>query len=226
MKGWLGEAQGAFAQLVFLDSAIYTSLNNVTLQTSNGTTQIDHVVVSRYGIFVIETKNIEGWVYGDEKSSQWTIVRPGRKYKMQNPLHQNYRHVRAIIEFLGIEESKIHSVVMFWGRSSFKTQMPANVMDKGYITYIKSFTNVVFQDSELQSVVEALRIRALPSSRATRKLHIESLGQRHSSNTICPKCGSALIVRVAKSGANAGRQFYACSAFPKCRYTKAFITCT
>lgn len=65
VKGWFGEAQGALAKHLLLDKEIYTTLNNITIPTANGTTQIDHVVVSRHGIFVIETKNMKGWIFGD-----------------------------------------------------------------------------------------------------------------------------------------------------------------
>ena len=71
-KGWLGEAQGALAHLLFLDRSVYHTLNNVTLATANGTTQIDHVIVSRHGIFVIEAKNMKGWIFGNERDPQWT----------------------------------------------------------------------------------------------------------------------------------------------------------
>ena len=46
----------------------------------------------------------------------------------------------------------------------------------------------------------------------------ESVDQ--SADMVCPKCGSKLVLRVAKKGENAGNQFYGCSAFPKCRYTR------
>jgi hypothetical protein len=72
IKGWVGEVQGTLAKKIFLDSQIYIDLNNVTIPTTNGTTQIDHVIVSRYGIFVVETKNMQGWIFGSEKSPQWT----------------------------------------------------------------------------------------------------------------------------------------------------------
>lgn len=213
---------GAVAHWALLDRSVYTSLNNVTLQTSNGTTQIDHVIASRHGIFVVEAKNIDGWIFGYPKSAQWSVVKPGRKYWMQNPLHQNYRHVRAIIDFLEVDDSKVHSMVMFWGECEFKTEMPVNVMAKGYATYIKGFTEVVFTDLEVMSLVDALRTGALPKSWATRKTHLASLEQRHSSTTTCPKCGSALAVRTAKSGPNAESKFYGCTAYPKCRHTKPY----
>lgn len=219
LKGWAGEAMGVAAQWAFLDGAVYTSLNNVTLQTANGTTQIDHVVISRYGIFVIEAKNVEGWIFGDAKSPQWTIVKPGRKFRMQNPLHQNYRHTKAIQEFLGVDESKIHSMVMFWGECELKTDMPPNVMAKGYATYIKGFSKPLFTDDEVVEVVEALRSGALPKTWATRKTHLASLEARHTSTTTCARCGSPLVLRTVRGGAKAGSQFYGCSGYPKCRHT-------
>lgn len=222
LKGWAGEAMGAVAHWAFLDKTIYVPLNNLTLPTNNGTTQIDHVVVSRYGIFVIEAKNIDGWIFGDEKSPQWSVVKPGRKFRMQNPLHQNYRHVKAISEFLNLEEDRLHSLVMFWGECEFKTEMPRNVMLKGYATYIKSFDKVLFTDEEVASITEALKTGALPKTWATRRAHLESLRARYESTTTCPKCTSPLTLRTAKAGPNAGSKFYGCSAYPKCRHTAPY----
>ena len=221
-KGWAGEAMGAVAHWALLDKSIYFSLNNLTLPTKNGTTQIDHVIVSRYGIFVIESKNIDGWVFGDARSPQWSIVKPGRKFKMQNPLHQNYRHVKAIAEFLDLQEERLHSLVMFWGECEFKTEMPENVMLKGYATYIKSFSKILFTDQEVVALKEALKTGALPKTWATRRMHLESLQTRHASTSTCPKCASPLILRMAKAGPNVGSQFYGCSAYPKCRHTAPY----
>jgi hypothetical protein len=69
------------------------------LPSQGSTTQIDHVLVSVYGIFVIETKNMKGWIFGDERSAQWTQSIFGKKSRFQNPLRQNYRHVKALAEF-------------------------------------------------------------------------------------------------------------------------------
>lgn len=223
LKGWAGEVMGAFAHWAFLDKSIYFSLNNLTMPTKNGTTQIDHVVVSKYGIFVIEAKNIDGWIFGDERAPQWSIVKPGRKFRMQNPLHQNYRHVKAIAEFLDLGEERLHSLVMFWGECQFKTEMPRNVMLKGYATYIKSFDQVLFTDEQVGAIVEALKTGALPKTWATRTLHLQSLQARHTSISVCPKCNSPLTLRAAKTGVNAGSKFYGCSAFPKCRHTATYL---
>ncbi len=222
VKGWAGETMGAVAHWAFLDKSVYFPLNNLTLPTTNGTTQIDHVVVSRYGIFVIEAKNIDGWIFGDERSPQWSIFKPGRKFKMRNPLHQNYRHVKAISEFLGVEEDRLHSLVIFWGKCEFKTEMPPNVMLKGYTTYIKSFNTPLFSDEEVLGITEALKTGALPKTWATRTAHLDSLRARHSSTTTCPKCASLLVLRTTKSGPSAGSRFYGCSSYPKCRHTAPY----
>jgi predicted RNA-binding Zn-ribbon protein involved in translation (DUF1610 family) len=221
-KGWVGEVQGTLAKKIFLDPEIYKDVNNITIPTSNGTTQIDHVVVSRFGIFVVETKNYQGWIFGSEDQPQWTQCLPGgKKFKFQNPLRQNYRHIKVLSEFLGLPEEKFHSVVMFWGESEFKTPMPVNVMDKGYATYFKSKVVPLFGDDEVEQIITAIKSGILPKTWATRTAHIESLKERQGSTMTCPKCGAPLVLRTAKSGKNAGEQFYGCSKYPACRYTKA-----
>ncbi|WP_428746064.1 nuclease-related domain-containing protein, partial [Sulfurimonas sp.] len=71
-KGLLGEMLVNFAANIRLDKQKYYLIKNVTLPTEDGTTQIDHIVVSEFGIFVVETKNMKGWIFGDEKQKNWT----------------------------------------------------------------------------------------------------------------------------------------------------------
>jgi hypothetical protein len=227
-KGFVGEAMGSLAHKIYLDSAIYRELNNVTIPTPDGTTQIDHVIVSRYGIFVIEAKNMGGWIFGNEKSAEWTQSFSGGKFKFQNPLRQNYRHTKCLSEFLCIEHNHLHSVVMFWGESTFKTPMPENVLDKGYSSYIQSKTTVLFSDEEVDQIVSAIQTGKLPRTWATRREHVASLKERRSKpesasrgllsgDPSCPKCGNAMLKRTAKSGGNSGNEFWGCSQYPKCR---------
>lgn len=224
IKGWVGETVGAVAQKLLLDPKVYFSLNNITLQTEHGTTQVDHIIVSKYGIFVIEAKNMDGWIFGDAKSAQWTQSLFGKKFRFQNPLHQNYRHIKALQAFLGIDEAKLISLVMFWGDCEFKTPMPDNVRSSGYISFIKKHQTVLFSDDEVHKIVEAINAgkmaKGILKSFETRATHLESLKDRHSSTSICPKCASALVLRTVKSGQKTGSQFYGCSTFPKCRYTR------
>ena len=217
-KGFIGETMGSLAHKLMLDSVIYRELNNVTIPTGDGTTQIDHVIVSRYGIFVIEAKNMNGWIFGDEKSAEWTQSLPGGKFKFQNPLRQNYRHIKCLSDFLGVDHDKFHSVVMFWGESTFKTAMPEYVLDKGYTSYIKSKISVLFSEDEVEQIVTAIQSGRLPATWATRRQHIDSLKERHSlletpteafksGNPICPLCNGAMLRRSAKRGGHAGKEF-------------------
>lgn len=132
-KGWLGELKGLLAHRLLLDRRVYHSLHDVTLPTPEGTTQIDHILVSRFGVFVIEAKNFEGWIFGSEHSAQWTQNLYEHKSRFQNLLHQNYRHTQALSEYMRLPQEKLHSLVMFWGDCTFKTPLPHNVINKGYI---------------------------------------------------------------------------------------------
>lgn len=227
-KGWLGEAVLTVAKKIALDGTIYRDVNNITIQTANGTTQIDHVIVSRYGIFVIETKNMDGWIFGDAKQPQWTQSLYGKKFRFQNPLHQNYRHTKALEEFLDLPSAHFHSVVCFVGEScKFKTEMPANVICGGPFGFIKARKEVLIPDDQVEAIVESIKTGMRPknflglSTRETKREHLTSLRDRHSSTTVCPKCGSELVLRSIKKGEKAGQQFYGCSKFPACRYMRA-----
>ena len=71
-KGQMGELFVRFMLRLRLDKTVYLPLHNVTLATPDGSTQIDHVLVSRFGIFSIETKNMQGWIFGSERQAEWT----------------------------------------------------------------------------------------------------------------------------------------------------------
>lgn len=219
LKGWVGEKSAQLGMWFKLDDDVYRRFHDIILKADDGTTQIDHVVVSMYGIFVIETKNYSGWIFGDEKQPKWTQVLFGSKKTFQNPLHQNYKHTMELARALGVPHDKVHSIVFFIGESQFKTVMPANVMDKGLATYIGSFKDIVFVGQQLRTLEEKIRnLKANPAS--TRKEHVRNLVDRFESNNTCPKCGSELVERTVSRGENIGKTFVGCSNFPKCRYTK------
>ncbi|MDF4849974.1 nuclease-related domain-containing protein, partial [Vibrio parahaemolyticus] len=149
---WLKSVFGEFLVnrlLSKLPESDYTLIKDVTLPTNDGTTQVDHIVVSRYGIFVVETKNMKGWIFGSARQKQWTQKIYRHSSKFQNPLHQNYKHIKALETLLGCSEEHLHSVIVFIGDSTFKTEMPPNVAcARGSIRYIQQFNDVVFSDND------------------------------------------------------------------------------
>jgi len=219
LKGWFGEKVTSFGMALSLDRRVYRRIDDLILATDTGTTQVDHILVSRFGIFVIETKNMRGWIFGGERDKQWTQVNFGRKDRFQNPLHQNYRHTRAIAEKLNIDHEAVHSVVFFIGDCEFKTAMPSNVLDRGLSSYIREYSEIWFSEDEVNDI--DARLRSIKTHTLyTRTSHVRSLKERYSATDICPKCGGELVERVARKGRNAGGKFLGCSAYPKCRYTR------
>ena len=219
-KGQMGELFVRFMLRLRLDKTVYLPLHNVTLATLDGSTQIDHVLVSRFGIFSIETKNMQGWIFGSERQAEWTQKIYKRSFKFQNPLRQNYKHTQALESTLQVPPDTVHSVIVFVGGSTFKTDMPANVTyGGGCADYILSFTQPVFSDAQVQAFLLLFPPFLMAPTRATHDQHVQHLKERSNPQATrkCPQCGSALVLRTAKSGAEIGSQFWGCSTYPKCR---------
>ncbi|ABI56480.1 nuclease-related domain-containing protein [Alkalilimnicola ehrlichii MLHE-1] len=156
-KGLVGESLVKLAAKLRLPASKYHRLHNVTLPTPDGTTQIDHIFVSRYGIFVVETKNMKGWIFGGERQAQWTQKIYKKTFKFQNPLRQNYKHVKALESALGVPPEHIHSVVVFTGASRFKTPMPASVTWGAQVPHFRPKTQGVVGRKCLKRLICAAR---------------------------------------------------------------------
>ena len=218
-KGVIGELKVQAVAGLRLDGRSYRSFHNLTLPTRDGTTQIDHVIVSKFGVFVIETKNLKGWIFGDENSKKWTQSIYGKNYQFQNPLRQNYRHLKAVENLLRLDPRCLHSVVVFVGSGKFKTAMPPNVVERRrLISHLRSKTDILLSDEEVDDSVRTLKTSQV-SAFGTRRKHIQTL-KENCRNPTCPRCGKAMALRTAKQGPNAGGQFWGCSGFPGCRATK------
>ncbi|EGQ8107601.1 NERD domain-containing protein [Vibrio parahaemolyticus] len=226
---WLKGVFGEFLVnrlLSKLPESDYTLIKDVTLPTNDGTTQVDHVVVSRYGIFVVETKNMKGWIFGSARQKQWTQKIYRHSSKFQNPLHQNYKHIKALETLLGCSEEHLHSVIVFIGDSTFKTEMPPNVTyARGSIRYIQQFNDVVFSDKDYARLTESINQIKLKRGIITdlkHRKHVKEVVTSKASSNQCPRCGSEMVLRETKRGENIGKQFWGCSTFPKCRAVKQF----
>ncbi|MCE2571949.1 nuclease-related domain-containing protein [Motilimonas eburnea] len=157
-------------------------LNNITLPCNDGsTTQIDHLLISQYGIYVIETKDYSGWIFGDPLSARWTQVLYRRKTRFQNPIRQNYAHIKAIsalFDFLPAQD--IHSLVVFSGDAKFKTPMPAGVIYADEISkYLSSRQEMTISLNRVQFCLGRLSFYRMPPNEATDKLHIQNLRKKH-----------------------------------------------
>ena len=180
-KGKIGELLIMTRLRKGLPKSEYDILSNIYLPIGEGaTTQIDHVVVSRFGVFVVETKNYSGWIFADAASKVWTQTIYNTKNTFQNPIRQNYRHVCAIVDNLGLPKEYIRGVVAFTGDCEFKTPMPEGVIySRKLVDYIKSFNSPILKEREKTEIGLVLRewdASVTPQQRAS---HVDNLRQRH-----------------------------------------------
>lgn len=229
MKGVLGELFVNVVAKVRLDKRIYTLFKNVTLPTEDGTTQIDHIIVSRYGVFVIETKNMKGWIFGNPQQKTWTQQIYRHTTKFQNPLHQNYKHTQTLQATLELDASKVFSVVVFVGDSTFKTTMPENVVYAGgYIRFIKSKKQLLLSDHEVKAICNNIKAGRLKPSLRTHIAHVKHVktivaAKQKQDEIFCLKCGKPMVLRTVRSGVNQGKQFWGCTGYPACRAIKEVL---
>lgn len=209
----------------------YTILNDIMLRTQYGTTQIDHVVVSPYGIFVIETKNYKGWIFGHENSEEWKQSLLGKKrwygwsseqHKFRNPIRQNMAHTKAIKRLLSdTGDFRIIPIVVFSDSADLKITTPNHIVVNwcDLRSAIKQFNIPCIPEKHLNTIIDTISSANVVDKDA-RESHIFSVQQTQSrkyqmiESRICPQCHSALVERKGKFGS-----FLGCSNYPKCKFT-------
>lgn len=222
LKGVLGEFYVNSSLRRHLDAQEYQLFKDLTLPARDGTTQIDHVIISRFGVFVIETKNMLGWIFGSENQAKWTQTLYRKKTKFQNPIRQNYKHIKAIEGVLGIGSDKLYNIVVFVGSGVPKTAMPSNVVwsTGSLLETIRSKRVEILDQDELTTVSERLAEARLRSGFQTHRDHVKHIKSQvalRESNVNCPRCGAELVERTNRKS---GARFLSCSRFPKCRGTR------
>jgi len=215
----------------------YTILNDLVFRTEKGTTQIDHLVVSKYGIFTIETKNYRGEIYGDDNRKEWTQlivteVTYAKKWwktytyvtknRFYNPVKQSIGHAYRIKELLSVfPHVKIVPIVVFTGDAILSHVESKNhvVYEENLLDVIDGYKTTYLTDNDIQAVLAILTSNNIRETVSDRQ-HVKNLrtAAREVNATInsgiCPKCGGHLIGRNGKYGT-----FYGCSNYPKCRFT-------
>ena len=205
----------------------YIVLNNiiipdqVTDPSKRYTTQIDHVVVSPYGIFVIETKNFSGWIFGDEKSQQWAQTFKEKEGKLfYNPIKQNWGHIFALSEHLRINVKLFKPVIVFSNQCKLDVETTVPVV---YVSELKSlilnYTQKIIPERNVSEIFNRLSSLCLNGEEMENR-HVQSIRERLAEKEIalqqgrCPRCGGRIKLRKGRYGA-----FYGCSNYPKCRFT-------
>ena len=209
----------------------YIVLNDVMLPTQYGTTQIDHIVVSPYGVFVIETKNYKGWIFGHENSEEWKQSLLGKKtlygwsseqHKFRNPIRQNQTHARAVKRILAdLGDFPIVPIVVFSDNAELKITTPNHIVINWCLLrkVIKQFDVKCISGLSVKKIVSSLKTANIVNEEM-KETHVSSvrrIKERKSQmieNRICPQCHSPLVERQGRYG-----HFLGCSNYPKCNFT-------
>lgn len=224
IKGKMGE-KGVAATLSFLPKEEYIVLNDLMFKNGSHSTQIDHLVISIYGIFVIETKNYKGWIFGNSHKDYWTQNIWGNKYSLYNPVFQNRNHIRFLINKfseLKAREAFIYPIVVFLSASKLNIigDNDCVLWRSELNSYIRAHSNIVMTIDDCHNIATILSENNIvdKDERIAHKINVQSAIRSHEikvSNGICPRCGGQLVFRKGKYG-----DFYGCSNYPRCRYTR------
>ena len=198
----------------------YYVFNNVYIRKGNQSIQIDHVVISRYGVFVIETKNYKGWVYGSANAEHWTQNIYGHKYQLYNPTRQNASHVSALCNLFNITREKTIPIIVFAGSATVHCSTDCHVIYLNQLRrVIDRHKNIQFSDEQVIQMTGKLS-DALVTGKKRKYKHVNEVRQkiaekeRLEAKGICPRCHGQLVLRKGQYG-----QFIGCSNYPNCKYT-------
>ena len=139
------------------------------------------------GIFVIETKNMSGWIFGSADQQKWTQVQKrGKRRSFQNPLRQNHAHVKAVESVLEVDLNVLHSFVVFTGSAEPKTDMPENVAWglRALGKLIAARQQIVFSEIQLNALAEKLQRQVLENNKAVRKQHLQYLEKKSATKSV------------------------------------------
>lgn len=218
-KGWLAERMISIMLGKSKPNKKY-KINNFTFQHEDKTVQIDHIFINKNGIFLIETKNYRGRIYGEENAQNWTqVLNYGKsKFKLYNPIKQNKSHIFYLKQLLKDFNATFHSIIVLYNNTT---------------KYIKSTTPVVstlllpqaIRQTQIETKLSSEQINAIyqflysykSNNKIKAKTHIKNVESRlkEIENDICPRCKHKLIDKAGKFG-----PFVACSNFPNCKFIK------
>ena len=261
-------------------------LFNIYIPKENDeTSEIDVLMISRKGLFVFESKNYNGWIFGNEYSKCWTQTlatgyNKSHKERFYNPIKQNDSHIRNLSKYMKINVP-CYSLITFAEKTTlkdvenFRKDVKVITRDKvnQVVEKIYSNTEDVLSNDKIEEIYNKLYPLTQVSEEVKQKhiddiensllepseaaIHAESVSKneetkidnknKNEENTekekiiefydsvldeeepqneeppapkerICPKCGGKLVLRTAHKGERAGKQFYGCENYPKCRY--------
>ena len=165
----------------------YKTLQNIYVPYKDSTSEIDVLVVHKKGIYVIESKNYSGWIFGSENQQQWTqMLNKNTKEKFYNPVKQNKTHIKALSEYLQIEPSKMKSYIVFSEKCELK-KIPENtdqyvITKRNYLLDLINRDMTDKQDILTNEEIDEIARKLEPLTNASQEVkdkHIENIEKKY-----------------------------------------------
>ncbi len=223
-KGEFGEFASEYVlnNMALTDLSYIRTIHNVYLDNNGMTTEIDVIAITEKGIFVLESKNYSGWIFGSYDSQKWTqSLQNGEKNTFYNPIKQNEAHIKKLAKFLVLSPQCFRSYIVFSNRCELK-KVPngierIRVIQREQLLWcmkdeLKNGMNIFSQGD-----VDAIYNKLQPLTQKTlyeKQQHVEEVRNLQSGN-VCPFCKKELVLRHGQWG-----DFYGCSGYPKCKFTR------
>lgn len=208
--------------MALTDLSYIKTLHNIYLDKNGSTTEIDVIALTEKGIFVLESKNYSGWIFGSYESTKWTQSFPnGEKTQFYNPVKQNESHIKTLSKNLEISSNCIFSYIVFSNRCELK-KIPPNTDHISIIQRNQLLWKMMYELKNgrtyfVKNEIDCLYNKLYPLTQKNffeKQQHIEEVRKIQSGN-ICPFCKKELVLRHGKFG-----DFYGCSGYPNCKFTR------
>ena len=245
-KGIRGEYL-IYEKLSYLERDGAQFLFNLYIPNSKGgTTELDVVLIQKAGVYVFESKNYSGWIFGSEDQAFWTQTLPkgkkSQKERFYNPIKQNHSHIKNLRSIIG-ESVPVHSVIVFSERCELKNVTVCSsdiaVVKRYHVgRAVKDIEdrcgNFCLDNADIERLYGQLypytQVSATVKEQHINNISKDAISMRNKTKNLkndkvkdpmlCPQCGAPLVLRTAKKGVNSGKQFYGCSDYPSCRFIK------
>lgn len=200
----------------------YIVMKNAYIPMQGKHTEVDIILLHEKGIFVFESKNYSGSIFGKLKDLNWVqILSNNNKYAFYNPIKQNETHIFALAKFLKLPKKAFTSYVVFSQRCKLK-EVPKST-DKIIILRINKMLKhlrkvlkereTIYTTEQLKGFEKKLR-PCTKVSKKVKKAHVKRITKKYQTKK-CPLCGKQLVKRTGMHG-----DFMGCKGYPKCRYTR------
>ena len=201
-----------------------------------GTTEVDLILIHESGIYVIESKNYSGWIFGSENQRYWTQSLPSRskkseKHQFYNPIWQNKTHVQSLKCLLQNNEIPYYSYVVFGDSCELKNvQLTSGRHHVTYCSYLLKeisenarYNGRCLSDEQINECYTIL-LNFTNASDEQKAKHVQEIYAKlypvvqPDGTWTCPRCGGVLVERIAQRGSRVGNHFWGCSNYPKCKF--------